>query len=89
LRHVPELAGAALVAESWPEEKRAKAAGILQSAWAVGFFLAAIGVYLHSLWLIYIGYGVLGGFGLGIGYISPDFRDQSQLKRRWWATNSD
>ena len=34
-------AGAALVAEVWPEEKRARAAGILQSAWAVGFFLAA------------------------------------------------
>jgi MFS family permease len=34
-------AGAALVAEVWPEEKRAKAAGILQSAWAMGFFLAA------------------------------------------------
>jgi MFS family permease len=35
-------AGAALVAEVWPEEKRAKAAGILQSAWAAGFFLAAV-----------------------------------------------
>ena len=35
-------AGAAIVAETWPEEKRAKAAGILQSAWAVGFFLAAV-----------------------------------------------
>lgn len=34
-------AGAAIVAETWPESKRAKAAGILQSAWAVGFFLAA------------------------------------------------
>ncbi len=34
-------AGAAIVAETWPEDKRAKAAGILQSAWAVGFFLAA------------------------------------------------
>ena len=34
-------AGAALVAEVWPEEKRAKAAGVLQSAWAAGFFLAA------------------------------------------------
>ena len=34
-------AGAALVAEVWPEEKRAKAAGILQSAWAAGFFIAA------------------------------------------------
>jgi len=34
-------AGAAIVAEVWPEEKRSKAAGILQSAWAAGFFLAA------------------------------------------------
>jgi MFS family permease len=34
-------AGAALVAEVWPEEKRTKAAGILQSAWAAGFFIAA------------------------------------------------
>jgi MFS family permease len=34
-------AGAALVAEVWPEEKRARAAGILQSAWAAGYFLAA------------------------------------------------
>ena len=35
-------AGAALVAETWPEEKRAKAAGILQSAWAVGFFYCCV-----------------------------------------------
>jgi len=34
-------AGAAIVAETWPEEKRARAAGVLQSAWAAGFFLAA------------------------------------------------
>jgi MFS family permease len=45
-------AGASLVAEVWPESKRAKAAGWLQSAWAVGFFLAAL-VHLalrHSGW---------------------------------------
>ena len=35
-------AGAALVAEVWPEDKRTKAAGLLQSAWAGGFFVAAI-----------------------------------------------
>ncbi len=35
-------AGAALVAEVWPEAKRAKAAGILQSAWAAGFLIAAV-----------------------------------------------
>jgi MFS family permease len=35
-------AGAALVAEVWPEEKRAKAAGLLQSAWAAGFLIAVV-----------------------------------------------
>jgi MFS family permease len=39
--------------------------------WAGGFFISAIGVYAHNLWLIYLGYGVLGGIALGIGYISP------------------
>ena len=39
--------------------------------WAGGFLISAIGVYAHSLWIIYLGYGVLGGIGLGIGYISP------------------
>jgi MFS family permease len=39
--------------------------------WAGGFFVSAVGVELHMLWLIYLGYGVLGGVGLGIGYISP------------------
>jgi len=36
-----------------------------------GFLVSALGVHLHQLWLIYLGYGVLGGCGLGIGYISP------------------
>jgi MFS family permease len=39
--------------------------------WAGGFFISAIGVYIHNLWVIYIGYGVIGGIALGIGYISP------------------
>ena len=39
--------------------------------WAAGFLLSAVGVYLHQLWIIYVGYGVLGGIGLGLGYISP------------------
>src|SRR3569623_2825189 len=39
--------------------------------WAGGFFLSAGGVHLHQLWLIYLGYGVLGGIALGSGYISP------------------
>ena len=36
-----------------------------------GFFVAALGLGLHLLPLVYLGYGVLGGIGLGIGYISP------------------
>lgn len=36
-----------------------------------GFLVAALGVHTHMLWLVYLGYGVIGGIGLGIGYISP------------------
>ena len=36
-----------------------------------GFLVSALGIYLHQLWLIYLGYGVIGGCGLGLGYISP------------------
>jgi MFS family permease len=39
--------------------------------WGGGFIIAAIGVYAHTLWLVYLGYGFFGGLGLGIGYISP------------------
>jgi MFS family permease len=39
--------------------------------WSSGFLVSALGVYLHNIWLIYLGYGVLGGIGLGLGYISP------------------
>ena len=38
---------------------------------SAGFFIAAAGTSLHSLALIYLGYGVVGGMGLGLGYISP------------------
>src|SRR6201995_942621 len=38
---------------------------------AGGFLVSAVGVHYHQLWIIYLGYGVLGGCGLGIGYISP------------------
>jgi MFS family permease len=36
-----------------------------------GFLVSAVGIHFHQLWLVYLGYGVLGGCGLGIGYISP------------------
>ena len=39
--------------------------------WAVGFLVGALGVATHQLWLVYFGYGAIGGIGLGLGYISP------------------
>ena len=36
-----------------------------------GFLVSAAGVHVHNIWIVYLGYGVLGGIGLGIAYISP------------------
>jgi MFS family permease len=56
----------------WVEEGGPRKAMFTASlCWSGGFLLSALGVYVHNIWLVYLGYGVLGGFGLGIGYISP------------------
>jgi len=39
--------------------------------WSAGFLVGAVGIATQQLWLLYLGYGVIGGIGLGIGYISP------------------
>lgn len=39
--------------------------------WASGFLIGALGIATSQLWLVYLGYGFIGGIGLGIGYISP------------------
>lgn len=39
--------------------------------WAAGFLVGSLGIASGQLWLLYLGYGVIGGIGLGIGYISP------------------
>ena len=39
--------------------------------WSSGFLVGALGIATTQLWLVYLGYGVLGGIGLGLGYISP------------------
>ncbi len=39
--------------------------------WSAGFLIASFGIKSGQLWLVYLGYGVIGGIGLGIGYISP------------------
>ena len=39
--------------------------------WGGGFLVASLGVKLHQFWLVLLGYGIIGGIGLGLGYISP------------------
>ena len=39
--------------------------------WTSGFLVGAVGIASNQLWLVYLGYGFIGGIGLGIGYISP------------------
>src|SRR5712692_9362970 len=72
-------AGASLVAEVWPEEKRAKAAGILQSAWAAGFFLAA----LFNLLLRGYGWRVLFVVGVVPALVALLVRLWVQEPERW------
>ncbi|MGE0787383.1 MAG: OFA family MFS transporter [Sandaracinaceae bacterium] len=47
------------------------AMAVAGAAWAGGFLVAAVGVLTHQYWLVVLGYGGIGGIGLGIGYISP------------------
>lgn len=56
----------------WMERNGPRKAMALSAAlWVSGFLVAALGVQTTQLWLVYLGYGVIGGMGLGIGYISP------------------
>jgi MFS family permease len=48
-----------------------KAAFVSACCWCGGIVIAAIGVMTHQLWLMWLGAGVIGGIGLGLGYISP------------------
>jgi MFS family permease len=48
-----------------------KAMFVSACCWSAGFLVAALGIKTTQLWLVYLGYGVIGGIGLGIGYISP------------------
>ncbi|MEI7968775.1 MAG: OFA family MFS transporter [Betaproteobacteria bacterium] len=48
-----------------------KAAFVSTLCWCGGLVLSSLGVYWHQLWLMWVGSGVIGGVGLGLGYISP------------------
>lgn len=56
----------------WVEKNGPRASMVAAgTCWVVGFFIASLGIITGQLWLVYLGYGVIGGIGLGIGYISP------------------
>lgn len=62
----------AAVGGTWLERVGPRCAMFVSaSCFASGFFISALGAHLHSIFLLYLGYGVFGGCGLGIGYISP------------------
>lgn len=63
---------AAAVAGKWLEEVGPRMVGVVAAClWGGGFVLGGLGILSHQLWLVYLGYGVLGGCGLGLGYVSP------------------
>lgn len=56
----------------WLERVGPRKAGVVSAlCWCTGIVIGALGVYLHQLWLMWFGLGVIGGIGLGLGYISP------------------
>ncbi|WFU79699.1 OFA family MFS transporter [Bradyrhizobium sp. CIAT3101] len=56
----------------WLERAGPRKAGFVAAlCWCGGLVLGAIGIYLHQLWIMWLGSGVIGGVGLGLGYISP------------------
>ncbi len=62
----------AAVAGKWLEKVGPRLVGIVAAwCWSGGFLLGALGIHTHQLWLLYLGYGVIGGCGLGLGYVSP------------------
>ena len=64
------LSGAAL--GKWVDRRGPRCAMLASAAcFCGGLLLSALGVHWHQLWLVYLGYGVLGGIGLGLGYIAP------------------
>jgi MFS family permease len=62
----------AAFAGKWLETVGPRMVGFVAACcWGGGFMIGGAGIMTHQLWLIYFGYGVIGGCGLGLGYVSP------------------
>jgi len=56
----------------WLEREGPRKAGLVSAlCWCGGLLISAYGVKTHQLWMMWLGSGVIGGIGLGLGYISP------------------
>ena len=66
------LGGSAAMWGGWLERVGPRKAAVVSAfCWCGGLVISAIGVLTHQIWLIWLGSGVIGGIGLGLGYISP------------------
>tara|TARA_B100001094_G_scaffold36302_1_gene30432 strand:+ start:2957 stop:4645 length:1689 start_codon:yes stop_codon:yes gene_type:complete len=69
---IVSLGLAAAFAGKWLEEAGPRKVGVVAAlCWGGGYIVGAVGIMTHQLWLLYLGYGVIGGCGLGMGYVSP------------------
>ena len=56
----------------WVQAQGPRKSGFVAAlCWGFGFLIGALGIHLHQLLLVCLGYGIIGGCGLGIGYITP------------------
>ena len=63
---------AAALGGKWLERVGPRYVGVVAATlWGGGFIIGSFGISTHQLWLVYLGYGVFGGCGLGLGYVSP------------------
>ena len=66
------LGSSAALFGRWLEQAGPRKAGFISAlCWCGGLAISSFGVYIHQLWLLWLGAGVIGGVGLGLGYISP------------------
>jgi MFS family permease len=66
------LGSSAAIFGRWLEHAGPRKAGVVAAfCWGGGFLISALGVHLHQISLLWVGSGVIGGCGLGLGYISP------------------
>jgi MFS family permease len=66
------LGSSAAIWGGWLERSGPRKAGVVSACcWGGGMLISALGIHLHQFWLMILGSGVIGGIGLGLGYISP------------------